>query len=463
MNIVSYISRKINSRSALPRSVRTMRAMAIMGMVVAVAALVVATSIGKGFESQYRESLLDFNAHVVVMGSGEIPNPDEVLKSIKEYELDGVVPISDPDDVDLISNLAAWAVENVSDLMPTSINAWLADVATKRSGHILATTPFLYREALAIGGGQVRGVVIKGVSSDALDDMNVEVLNAKSDSDFQLGDSRRDGVVNVILGRALMKELSDASSKGLQTDIFKIMVPSKSNGGGSKSEFIEIRPVGVFETGMYDYDSQFMLMDLRDARHIFEVISDTLVSGIEIRLDDPYMADEVARGLEKNLGPAYRTVSWGELNKDLLGAVHLERFVFAGIMALLVLVAAMNIVAVLALITIHRMTGVSILKSIGLMDRDVVRIFIRQGVFIGAWGCIIGLLVGILISWFTGHFDLVPLEAEVYLVKALPIDISLPLCAFIALFCLGVAYAVSGFAAKRLVSMPIVRGLHKAD
>ena len=90
MNIVRYISRKINRRSALPHSVRTMRAMAILGMVVAVAALVVATSIGRGFENQYRESLLDFNAHVVVMGSGEISNPTDVLKSIKEYERDGV-------------------------------------------------------------------------------------------------------------------------------------------------------------------------------------------------------------------------------------------------------------------------------------------------------------------------------------------------------------------------------------
>ena len=347
--------------------------------------------------------------------------------------------------------------------MPASINAWFADVATKRTGHVLATTPFLYREALAIGGGQVRGVVVKGVSSDALSEMNVEALGPKFNVDSLLRDGSEGKVVDAILGRALMKELGDLSSKGLQTDTFKIMVPAKSNEKGGQSEFVEIRPVGVFETGMHDYDSQFLLMNLRDAHRIFEVISDTLVSGIEIRLDEPYMADDVARGLEKSLGPAYRTVSWGELNKDLLSAVHLERFVFAGIMALLVVVAAMNIVAVLALITIHRMTGVSILKSMGLRDRNVVRIFVRQGIFIGAWGCIIGLLVGIVISWLTGHFDLVPLEAEVYLVKSLPIDISLPLCAFIALFCLGVAYVVSAFAAKRLVSMPIVRGLHKAD
>jgi lipoprotein-releasing system permease protein len=458
VNLVGYISKKFNRRAALPRSVRTMRAMAMIGMAVAVAALVVAVSIGRGFESQYRKSLLDFNAHVIVMGPGEIPNPKDVMRSIDEYESSGSVSSSDLSDVGFVSASASWLVGNVGDLMPQKLKSWLSEVSSSGRGHVLATTPFLYREALAIGGGQVRGVVVKGVVPDAIDGMNVESLDQTRNPLSLLKDRSRGKSVNAVVGRALMQELGKISAG----DTFKIMVPSASDGKGGLGEFIDVHPVGIFETGMHDYDSQFLLMNLDDAHRVFGVIPNTLVSGIEIRLNNPYLADDVAKGLEKELGPAYRVVSWGELNKDLLGAVHLERFVFAGIMALLVVVAAMNIVAVLALITIHRMTGISILKSMGLMDGDVVRVFVKQGIFIGAWGCMVGLLLGVIISWLTGHFDLVPLEAEVYLVKALPIDISLPLCAFIALFCLGVAYAVSSFAAKRLVSMPIVRGLHKA-
>ncbi len=404
MNIVGYISRGINKGKALPRSVRTMRAMAIVGMALAVAALIVAVSIGRGFENQYRKSLLDFNAHLIVMGAGEIPNPDDLL---------------------------------------TSIEGWRGDVSA---------TPFLYREALAIGGG-VHGVVIKGLLQGALGDMNVSPLDPEVNVDSLL--SGEGNSVDVVVGHSFMKKIE----KNLSSDTFKIMIPSNLDGELKGGKFIKLHPVATFDTGMHDYDSQFILMNLNDSRRIFGAIPNTLVSGIEIRLVDPYAADELIDGLKKELGPAYRVVSWSELNEDLLGAVHLERFVFAGIMVLLVIVAAMNIVAVLALITIHRKTSVSILKSLGLKDRDIVRIFIGQGVFIGAWGAFLGLSVGVAISWLTGHFGLVPLEAEVYLVESLPIDISAPLCAFIALFCLGVAYAISAFAAKRLVLMPITDGL----
>ena len=488
MSVTGFISRTFNSRRALPRSVRSMRAVAAGGIAVAVASLVMAVSIGRGFEFQYRKALLGFNAHVIVMGTGEIADPQKAMDVIEAHRYASkeerrfarrwawvapLVFLFDAADawrwrlaysisqVPGLKGLASWLrSDGPRALLPTFLNRWMMQVENSQAKGIEGVAPFLYREALAIGGGSIRGVVIKGVDPNTLDTASgmtfIPLGNYKSVKDALA--SRRDKGVPVLLGRALASQLDDLNAGGK----IKLLIPPEEATEIGEGHMETVRVVGTFESGLYDFDSQFLLMSIKNARKMFGAVSPRAVSGIEVRLDDPEKANWVARALERNLGPAYRAVSWGELNRELLGAVRLERLVFAMIMGMLVIIAAMNIMAVLVLMTIHRLPALSLLKAVGATDNGVRGIFVWQGISIGAWGCAVGLGVGTLLAWLVGHFALIPLEAEIYLVGALPIDISAPLCGMIALFCLGVAYAVSSFASRRLARVPVVEGLHQA-
>jgi lipoprotein-releasing system permease protein len=492
MSVTGFISRGFNSRRALPRSVRSMRAVAAGGIVVAVASLVIAVSIGRGFEFHYRRALLNFNAHVVVMGTGEMADPWEAMEKIgaKRYASEeergfarrwgwiaplgpmaaGTFDLADRwiwrgahfiSQVPGLEGLASWLRSQPSRrILPDFLNRRLNRLEEIRAKGVEGTTPFLYREALAIGGGLIRGVVVKGIDPHTLETtsgVSINLLKGFDSVTDALSGEGGDGVP-VVLGGALAAQFKDLTAK----EGIRLLVPQEGAAEMGEGRLEKVRVVGTFESGLYDYDSQFLLMSMDDARRLFGAASPTAVSGIEVRLDDPGKADWIARALERDLGIAYRAVSWGELNRDLLAAVRLERLVFAMIMGMLVIVAAMNIIAVLVLMTMRRLPALSLLKAVGATDNGVRRIFVWQGISIGAWGCAVGLGVGSVLAWLVGRFALIPLEAEVYLIGALPIDISPMLCGMIALFCLGVAYVVSGFAARRLARVPVVEGLHQA-
>lgn len=406
MALVSFISRRFNARKTLPASIRAMRAVAIAGIAVAVAALVVATSIGRGFESRYRRALLDFNAHVIVMGSGE---------------LEGTVEVSKPG--------------------------------------VVGQTPFLYREALAVGGGRITGLVVKGVDPQTMGSVNampIRLFEPAASLEEALS-PRGDEIPTAVAGRALANQLG--AGEGPRE--VKLLIPREGRRAGDRDPFVEVRIVGTFESGMHDYDAQFLLMSLPSARRLFRA-APTALTGIELKLDDPDKADAMATALEEDLGPRVSVVTWGELNRDLLTAVRLEQLVSSLIMGIMVIVAALNIVAVLVLMTIYRLREISVLKALGTPDRSIEALLARGGISLGVWGAGLGLAIGVGAALALGRFGIVPLEAEIYLISAVPIDISPVICGIIAIFCVGVGYATSKLASRRLAVVPIAEGLQIA-
>lgn len=412
ISAINFISPKFNSCAHLPPSVRAMRAIAIAGIAISVCALIVATSIGRGFETRYRDALLDFNAHVVVMGMGEVDNSDE------------------------ISDRLAAVPEKVG------------------------TTPFIYREALSIGGGRIAGVVIKGIDPETIAQVNsmpIKLFGASNLSDALSWDGK--GAMPVIAGLAFLKDME--ISEGAPGISVKLLIPGEKKKIKRESEFTLVRIVGSFESGMHDYDAQFLLMALPNVRKLFDMPPSS-VTGMELKLADPEKAQSVAERIEQDMGPRFSAIAWSELNRDLLAAVRLEKFVSALIMGIMVVVAALNIVSVLTLMTLNRLHEISVLKAIGLSNRGVCSLLFRGGVGIGAWGVLMGAGAGILIAWAIGRFDLVPLEAEIYLIGALPIDISPLICGMIIFLCFGAGLTTSVFASRRLAKIPAAEGLQIA-
>lgn len=488
MTVVAFISQRFNDRGTLPRSIRAMRAVAVAGIALGVAALVVATSIGRGFESRYRRALLDFNAHVVLMGGGEIAGTREAEAGIDAVRFGSP---ADAEEARRFGALVPWVErarhvlagfeaahrtvalalsehprlgdlwqetdpQQLAELLPGAVRRAivLADRAASRG--VIASTPFLYREALGIGGGRITGLVVKGIDPRTMAGVNAMPIRL-----FAPGITLADALAvrpgeppAAIAGLAMARGFGIDAAPGS----VRLLVPREEHGRASTRRFDEVRIVGTFESGMHDYDAQFLLMDLPAARALFGVPAGT-VTGIELKLDDAAKAEAVARGLETTLGPRYSAVTWGELNRELLAAVRLEQLVSGIIMGIMVIVAALNIVAVLVLMTIYRFHEIAILKALGLTHRQVGGLLTRGGTAVGLWGAATGLLFGVGASLALRSFNLIPLEAEIYLIGALPIDISPLVCGMIALFCLGVGYVTSRLAARKLAMVPIAEGL----
>jgi lipoprotein-releasing system permease protein len=232
------------------------------------------------------------------------------------------------------------------------------------------------------------------------------------------------------------------------------MVPEMKKG----NQFVTARVAGTFESGLYDYDSQFALMNINDTQKIFETGS-IVATGIEIKLVDPVMADAVAYRINSDLPASYQAITWGELNRDLFEALSLERLVFSIIMGTLVIVAAFNIIGVLVLLICYRAHEVAILKALGLRRRTLEKIFARGGFSTGVIGTLIGLIAGLGICFALKHYHFIRLAPEVYFLKTLPIDISWAICGIIGLFSVLMCWGTSRIAARRLADLPISENL----
>lgn len=414
MSSANFIGSRFNCARLLPRSIRAMRVISIVGIAIAVAALIIANSVGRGFEASYRRALMDFNAHLVVMGAGDSSSYSDIKQKI-------------------------------------------AEIGDRLS--ILGETPFLYREALSIAGGKIRGVVVKGIDPATIRDVNsmtIELPAGEADLAHALLPGEKNEIP-VIMGRALARDLGIIES-GVR---LKLLIPREGGDQMKGSRFDEVRVAGFFESGLNDYDAQFLLISLAGAWRLFGMGKDA-ITGIELKLADPNKAGETAAMVKTLIGPRYDAISWDELNRDLISAVRLEKLVSSLIMGIMVAVATLNIVAVIVLTAIHRVRELAILKAIGFKDKDVAWLLIRGGAAIGARGVLSGLIAGISIAWIASRFRLVPLDAEVYLIGALPIDISWVVCAMIALFCFTAGVLTSAVVARSLAGAPVAEGLRGA-
>ncbi len=404
MSFINFISNRFNCQKTLPHSIRVMRIVSIAGISISVAALIIATSVGRGFEKEYVKALLEFNSHLVVMSGAEIDDP-------------GVV-------IDKLAKNPELGIEGI--------------------------TPFVYREALAIGGGAIKGVVIKGIDTETLADVNR--MKIELSEDVTLKDalkSNSDGTISVISGISLHDFFGG-------TDDVKLMIPERAD-----EAFVRVAVAGSFESGIFDYDSQFILMSLPQIRKLFKM-DEGSVTGFELKLKDPLKSEVVARKVEDILGARYQTTTWQELNEDIIAAVNLEKFASSIIMGIMVVVAALNIVAVLVLTTIYRLHEISVLRAIGLSKKYIQDIFVRAGTKISFVGTMIGVGAGLIMAFAIGFFELIPLEAEIYLIKSLPIDISIPICGMIAILCIGIGFLTSVLASRKLANEQIASGLNRA-
>ncbi len=176
--------------------------------------------------------------------------------------------------------------------------------------------------------------------------------------------------------------------------------------------------VGIFKSGFYQYDSTYAFMRLTDAQRLFS--EPDLISVISFKVDDLYKANVIGREIEQAAGKGFQTTNWMEQNVELFRALKLEQVVSFIVLALIVCVAALNILIALTMMVMEKTRDIAVLMSFGVRAEQVRRIFLLQGLLISVLGTVLGLILGYGLSWVGGHYRFIHLDASVYSIDYLP-------------------------------------------
>lgn len=199
------------------------------------------------------------------------------------------------------------------------------------------------------------------------------------------------------------------SMENLNQDVF----------GGFQPTLRQFQVTGTFTTGMYEYDLSNIYTTLPAAQELLG-LAEADASGIGVRLEDETQATEIGARLGERLGYPYSVQSWIERNRALFSALQLEKIALGVIVFLIVVVAAFNIVSTLVMVVSDRTKEIGILRTMGMTEKGIMRVFVIQGVWIGVIGTTAGAALGVLLSWSLDRFELIKIPGDVYFVDHLP-------------------------------------------
>ncbi len=314
----------------------------------------------------------------------------------------------------------------------------------RRMPGVTAAAPVVLTEGLASvpGGTYSGGVSVVGIEPAGTPGPEVTSIRSKATlGDFRFASSDG-GRMGVVVGKLLADRFAAYPGSRLS-----IITPSSVSmdpvTGMVIPHPIEFEVTGVFETGMYEYDNQYVFVDLAAGQRAAGLGDD--VTGIEVRTTDRWVAPAMAEAITDSLGFPYRTIDWQQQNSALFRALKLEKLGMAVILGLITLVAAFNIVGTLTMVVRDKQREIGILKAMGFKSDSVRRVFMLQGAVIGGVGTGIGLVLGLAAGVALGRFGLIPLDPAIYFIDHLPVrmealDISAIAVASVAIAVLATVY-----------------------
>ena len=282
--------------------------------------------------------------------------------------------------------------------------------------HVVAAAPGLYGQVLVSRGPRSGGALIKGIVP--ADERTVSDLlqSVRQGSAAALEPSAR--VTGTLPPLVLGSDLAETLGASPGDSVLVTSPQGELTPLGLQPRFVRFQLTGVFHSGFYQYDSSYAFVRLTDAQRLFS--EPDLISVISFKLDDLYRAPEIGRQLEAAAGRGYQATNWIEQNRELFRALRLEQYVTFIVIALIVCVAALNILIALTMLVMEKTRDIAVLMSFGVRPDQVRRIFLAQGLLISVTGTLIGLVIGYTLAWAGGHYRFIPLSAEVYSIDYLP-------------------------------------------
>ncbi|MEQ1690644.1 MAG: ABC transporter permease [Gemmatimonas sp.] len=312
---------------------------------------------------------------------------------------------------------------------------------------VVAAAPFVTTQGMVrnLGGTYRTGAQVVGI--EAIGANAIDVTSIRSHA--ILGDFRfvRDSVSlpGAVLGKLLAGKLSAFPGDTIVL-LGEGTAEMNAATGAIIPKFDSVVVSGIFETGMYEYDDAYIYLELRTAQR-FAALGDD-VTGIEARTTDRGDASRIADTIRATLKSPVRAMDWQEQNSQLFKALKLEKLGMSVILLLIVIVAAFNIVSTLTMVVADKTREIGILRAMGMPARSIRRIFLLQGVVVGAVGTAGGLALGLGVSVVLERYRLIALDPSVYFIDHLPVytelgDVVLIVAASLAIAALATLYPAS--------------------
>lgn len=282
---------------------------------------------------------------------------------------------------------------------------------------IAVISPYIQGKAMvAHRGNQDQVVVVRGIDPEQFAQLaDLEVLLNSGGLDLEVRDGKPGILLSDPLSRSIRSNVGDDISLLSATGMRRALTQFS----GPRISRFEIR--GIYSRPDVIADP-VIYIDITAAQRLFDQRNQ--LSGIDIKLHEHDRADAVKQVLERRLGSGYSVQTWYDLQKPLYDVMSLEKWGAYFILMIIVLVAVLNIVGSLTMIVIQKKRDIGLLRSIGFRKKDVMSIFLRQGWYIGLFGCTIGGLIGLLLSLLQDQYGLVRLAgAESFIISAYPVQI----------------------------------------
>lgn len=391
---------------------------ATFGVLLGVMTLNIVLSVMTGFEEDLRTRILGFNPHILVTSlSGLVGDYQQLVEKARQ-----------------VPGAAAAA-------------------------------PFIYSQVMVSSRQSVSGVLVRGLDPAEANAVVDIAAHLKEGTLAGLGRpheiSTKDGneertvtLTGVIIGQALARQLGV-----LLGDPINVVSPLNTTPGplGLTPKVKRFIVAAIFDSGMYNYDEGLMMMSLTDAQNFFGL--GNYVTGIEVRVQSMYAAQQVARRLETALGFPYKARDWTEINRNIFAALALEKIVYFIVLLLIVLVAAFNIIATLIMVVMEKRKDIAVLKSMGATSQSIRRIFIYKGAIIGVIGTLLGTLLGYTGCWLLDRYHFIDLPPDVFYTTTLPVKIYLSNFVLVGIASIVICLLATIYPARQAANLPPVEVL----
>ncbi len=359
----------------------------IAGVTIGVAALIATLGIMTGFKEDMQAKILGTNSHIIIT-----TRTGETIKGYRELT-EKIVAVPE----------------------------------------VVAATPFIFKQVLLTSESGSHGVVLRGIDVRRETTVTEIAKNLKAGT---LEDLERLGPAGkltpappdqpeappqLLPGIIIGKELSLRLGVFLGDRLNVVSPVGPISALGMIPKVRGYRVVGVFEAGMFEYDSSLAYVSIKQAQEFFNM--GDAVTGIEVKVADVFAADRIAQAIERTIGFPYWARDWMKLNKNLFSALKMEKFMMFVLLVLVVIVASFNIVSTLTMIVVEKHREIAILKAMGATGKAVMRIFMLNGLVIGVVGTAIGIPLGYGFCWAIQEFYTLP--GDVYYLSRIPVNIKI--------------------------------------
>jgi lipoprotein-releasing system permease protein len=410
MSFELFISRRYLKTKPNQAIIALITLLSVVGVTIGVTALIVVIAVMAGFESDLKSRIMGIEPHLLIEGQkGPMDQYAQLIHKIRTHS----------------SVTAAWPVVDLQVILKSETGV--------TGAAIKGIDPVAASKGLSLGGLLS---LQKGTSTSG----DVSLHSAP--------------LPPVVLGRDLARTLGL-----LKGDTLFVVSPRGTLAPvGYIPSMKRFLVAGFFETGMYEYDGSLAFLNLEDAQALARI--GTSVHGIEIRVADIFDTDLIGRSLVSSIGKGYRFKDWMQMNKNLFAALKLEKSAMFITLSLIILIATFSIASSLVMMVMEKTKDIAILKTMGATKQSIRKMYVLQGMIIGAVGTIAGVAIGTTLCVLQDSYHLIRLPGDVYYITALPVDLKIVDVTLVALSALGICFLATlfpAFQAARLNPVEAIR------